>query len=191
MSPERTWSRLRTEDRLDMPASNDGRLAGKRALVTGAAQGIGLACARRFAAEAAAVALADVNAALGEQVAAEIRSHGGKAWFLRVDVADREACRDMVSQAAEAMGGLDVLVNNAISYGPAGASADQCWNATLATGLDAVWAASMAAAPLLERSGCGAILSISSVAGARFGFSTAGYSAAKAGVVGLTRWLAT
>ena len=167
-----------------------GRLADRKALITGAASGIGEACARRFAEEGARVVVADVDRERGEAVVREIESDGGWAAFIEADVTDREACRRMVREAADRMGGLDVLLNNAITYGPKGGSAEEGWNATLASGLDAVWAASMEAVPFLEASPGGAIVNMGSVAGARFGFSTAGYSAAKAGVAGLTRWLA-
>ena len=165
-------------------------MSGRKVLVTGAAGGIGAACACALAAEGAAVALADVRLAAARKVARVIGTDGGSALALKVDVTDRDACRRMVKMAADRMGGLDGLVNNAITYGPRGASQDAGWDATVESGLSAVWAASMAAAPLLAASGRGAIVSVGSVAGARFGFSTAGYSVAKAGVVGLTRWLA-
>lgn len=167
-----------------------GRMSGKRALITGAASGIGAACARLFAAEGAAVAIADLDDVRGPAVAEEIGESGGDAWFLKTDVTDREACRSMVRDAAKHMGGLDALVSNAITYGPRDGSAEQGWDATLRSGVDAVWVAAMEARPHLAESGRGAILTVGSVAGARFGFSTAGYSAAKAAVVGLTRWLA-
>ena len=125
------------------------RLAEKRALITGAASGIGAASARRFAAEGAAVVIADVQEESEAQVAAEIQAAGGKAHFLRADVTDREDCRRMVRSAAARLGGLDILFNNAISYG--GDAEDESWDATLASGLEAVWAASLAAAPHLAR----------------------------------------
>ena len=164
------------------------RLDGKRALITGAGRGIGAASARCFAAEGAAVVVVDIDEALGDGVAREIRAAGGEAHFLRADVKDREACRRMVGDAAARLGGLDVLFNNVTQLG--GDSEDASWDATLSSGLDAVWAASMEAVPHLAASGRGAILSTGSVAGARFAWSSPGYSAAKAGVVGLTRWLA-
>lgn len=165
------------------------RLEGRRALITGAASGIGAASARCFAAEGAAVVIADIDKRLGAKVVREIRTAGGEAHFLLADVTNRPRCRRMVKDAAKRLGGLDILFNNAISLGQ-GESDDGVWNATLASGLDAVWAASMAAVPYLAASGKGAILTTASVAGARFGWYTASYSAAKAGVVGLTRWLA-
>ncbi|MFH1266126.1 MAG: SDR family NAD(P)-dependent oxidoreductase, partial [Planctomycetota bacterium] len=72
------------------------RLEGKRALITGAASGIGAASARCFAAEGAAVVIADINKRLGTEVARQIRDTGGEAHFLRADVTDRQRCRRMV-----------------------------------------------------------------------------------------------
>lgn len=168
------------------------RLDKKRALITGAANGIGAASARCFAAEGAAVVIADINEALGAEVVREIQADGGNACFLSVDVTSRADCRRMVKDAAARLGGLDILFNNAITYGRGGADqeGDEGWNATISSGLDAVWAASMSATPYLAESGKGAILTTGSVAGSRFAWSSPGYSAAKAGVVGLTRWLA-
>jgi NAD(P)-dependent dehydrogenase (short-subunit alcohol dehydrogenase family) len=167
----------------------EGRLVGKHALITGAASGIGAASAQRFAAEQAAVVIADVNEERAASVAHDIRKAGGVAHFLEVDVTEIETCRLMVKDAAELMGGLDILFNNAITRGDQ-RSEDDSWNVTLDSGLNAVWGTSMAAVPYLSESGTGAILTTGSVAGARFAWSTAGYSAAKAGVIGLTRWLA-
>jgi len=113
----------------------------------------------------------------------------GVAHFLPVDVTDIDACRRMVNDAANLLGGLNFLFNNAIAYGDR-SSEEATWNSTLGSGLNAVWAASMAAVPYLAEEGNGAILTTGSVAGARFAWSTPAYSAAKAGVVGLTRWLA-
>ena len=165
------------------------RLDGKRILITGAASGIGAASARYFAAEGAAVVIADIDENLGAEVVRGIQAAGGEAHFMPTDVTDREGCRRMVRDAAACLSGLDILFNNAITYGR-GDSEDEEWNATLGSGLDAVWAASMTAVPYLSESGKGAILTTGSVAGARFAWSSPGYSTAKAGVVGLTRWLA-
>jgi NAD(P)-dependent dehydrogenase (short-subunit alcohol dehydrogenase family) len=89
------------------------RFVGKVAIVTGSAGGIGRATALRFAAEGAAVGIADINAAGAEEVADAVRAAGGQAIPLVVDVADEPAVEAMVARTVEAFGGLDVLHNNA------------------------------------------------------------------------------
>jgi len=168
------------------------RMAGVPVLITGGASGIGRATACRFAAEGANVLIADVQDAAAAQVVEEIRQSGGQAHFRHTDVSDRADVRQMVRDAGRALGGLAVLFNNAMADPRDDYSEDERWNVMLESGLTAYWAAAMEAAPLLERSGRGAIVSNASIAGARVGidFASEAYSAAKAGVVGLTRKLA-
>jgi len=168
------------------------RLAARPALITGGASGIGEATARRFAAEGAAVMIADIRDSAAEKVVAEIRAAGGIAHFRHTDVTDRADVRQMVRDASRVLGGLAVLVNNAMADPSADYSDDQRWDVMLESGLSAYWAAAIEAAPLLEGSGKGAIVSNASIAGAKIGidFASEAYSAAKAGVVGLTRKLA-
>jgi glucose 1-dehydrogenase len=89
------------------------RLSGKCAIVTGAANGIGLACARRLAADGAAVALADINAELGEAAAARLREEGRRAIFLQTDVVKRTAIEALVERTVSEFGQLDIMLNNA------------------------------------------------------------------------------
>lgn len=89
------------------------QLEGKSAIITGAAQGIGLACAERFAKEGARLVLADISEEAGEKAAAKIRDGGGEALFVACDVGDRKAVEAMVGAAVEAYGGLDIQVSNA------------------------------------------------------------------------------
>lgn len=89
------------------------RLNGKAAIVTGAANGIGLACARRLAADGAAVALADINVEAGEAAAKELRDKGAKAIFVATDVAQRKAIDALIERASSEFGRLDVMLNNA------------------------------------------------------------------------------
>lgn len=89
---------------------------GKVAIVTGAGQGIGEGYAKALAAEGASVVVAEINEAQGSRVEGEIAKTGGKAKFVRVDVASPESTRQMAATAIEAFGGIDYLVNNAAIY---------------------------------------------------------------------------
>jgi NAD(P)-dependent dehydrogenase (short-subunit alcohol dehydrogenase family) len=91
--------------------------AGKVAIVTGAAQGIGEAYARALAAHGAAVVIADVNAEAGEKVAADLAGAGAQAAFTAADVSDPQAAKAMADFTVERFGGIDYLVNNAAIYG--------------------------------------------------------------------------
>jgi NAD(P)-dependent dehydrogenase (short-subunit alcohol dehydrogenase family) len=91
------------------------RLTGKTAVITGAGSGIGRASALKFAAEGAAVAIADIDAAAADAVAEEVREAGGRSLALHVDVADEEALKAMIGRTLEAFGQLDILFNNAVN----------------------------------------------------------------------------
>lgn len=168
-------------------------VSGRVALVTGAASGMGRATARLLAAMGAKVAVTDFNGAGADIVAQDIVSNGGKAQAWALDVADRNRVETVVAESAQAFGGLDILVNNAgISdalsfddprYGDA-------WERLIAVILTGTQQMTRAALPYLKQSDGGRIVNIASTEalGATAGHS--GYSAAKAGVTGLTRSLA-
>ena len=88
-------------------------LQGKVALVTGAASGIGEQCARKLAAQGAAVVIADLNLANAQKVAGDIEASGGKALAVSMDVTSEEAVEAGIAQAVSKLGGIDVLVSNA------------------------------------------------------------------------------
>jgi NAD(P)-dependent dehydrogenase (short-subunit alcohol dehydrogenase family) len=146
----------------------------------------------RFAGAGAHVAIADIDDEAGEAVAKGIRHAGGAAAFLHVDVTDRAAVRRLVHDAADAVGPLGVLFNNAMTAPSDSYGDDERWDLMLESGLSAYWAAAMEAGQLMGSGGGGAIVNNASIAGARLGldFASEAYSAAKAGVVGLTRRLA-
>ena len=170
-----------------------GRLDGKVAVITGAASGIGAATAVRFCQEGAAVVVADLNERGAGEVVAQCRSAGGRACFQRTDVASEAEVKALMQRAVADYGRLDVAFNNAGLGGALGSieeiSADD-WDRTQAVLLRAVFLGIKHALPLMRRGGGGSIISTASVAGIRGGAGPHAYSAAKAGVINLTRTVA-
>ncbi len=168
-------------------------VAGSRVLVTGAASGMGRATARVFAAEGAVVAVTDLAQADAERVAADIRACGGQATAWALDVADGDAIRRVVSEVAETFGGLDIVINNAGVSGTSpidGDGYDTLWQRSIAILLTAHPRIIRAALPHLRRSKHPRIVNIASTEALGATALHSPYSAAKAGVVGLTRSLA-
>jgi 3-oxoacyl-[acyl-carrier protein] reductase len=168
-------------------------VAGLIVLVTGAASGMGRATARVFAAEGASVAVTDTAADGAKMVAADIAATGrsAKAWAL--DVASGDDVRTVVDEIATHFGGLDIVVNNAgISLRVAidGDGYDEAWAKGLAVMLTAHQRVIRAALPHLRKSKCPRIVNIASTEALGATALHSPYSAAKAGVVGLTRSLA-
>jgi len=161
-----------------------GRLAGKIALITGAASGIGLATAERFAEEGAELIIADRDEARLDAALDRLSGPDGLHVAIPFDVTDEAGWRRAIEQIEARFGRLDILVNNA-GFGRfrsiAETSLDE-WRATLAVNLDSVYLGTRQAMPLLERSGRGAIVNMSSIRGLVAGPNAGAYSAAKAGV---------
>lgn len=168
------------------PTATSTRLAGRVAIVTGAAKGIGEATARRLASEGAKVLCVDIDPGV-EAVSASI---GGDAHALVADVADRGAVAAFVDHARQRWNRIDILVNNAgIDGTPAvlaeGSEAD--FNRVVDVNLRATWAAMKHALPVMTAGGGGSIVNVASVA-ALIGFETLSiYAASKAAILGLTR----
>ena len=172
--------------------STKGRVAGKAAIVTGAASGIGRATAQVLAREGASVCIADVDAAGGRQVVDEIAAKGGQAIFVRTDVGARADVIEMFERTEEAFGRVDIVHNNAIWFrlGTATELDERDWDGTLNIGLKAIFLAAKYGIPIMRKTGGGTIINTGSVH-SLVSFATAtAYDAAKAGVLGLTRTLA-
>jgi NAD(P)-dependent dehydrogenase (short-subunit alcohol dehydrogenase family) len=172
------------------------RLAGERALVTGSTSGIGRAIATRFAAEGAAVVVHGRDAARGEAVLGTITGSGGQAVFVAADLDDPDAPGDLVAAAVDELGGLTVLVNNAVAAlvdsrdGPVTEIAVEAWEASLRVNLTAPMLLCRAAIPHMVEAGHGAIVNISSRQAERSSPGFSAYTASKSGLNGLTRAIA-
>ncbi len=172
---------------------NDYGLDGKVAIVTGAARGIGRAHATALARAGAAVVASDVSDC-SETVGA-IEATGGRAIAALADVADGAAVQAMATQAVEAFGRIDVLVNNAALYGalhggPFDRITEQEWDACMAVNVKGLWQCAKAVVPAMREQGGGSIVNISSLA-AIYGMANGlHYVTSKAAVIGITRGLA-
>ncbi len=168
----------------------DNALAGRVALVTGAASGIGAATARAFAREGAAVLLADTQVDLGEKVAAELLAKGARADFVKCDMRDEQDIEAAVSLADEEFGGLHIAFNNAGGEGvqaPTAECTNDNWNAVINVNLRGVWLCMKHEIPAMLAAGGGSIVNCSSIAGV-VGFpNISAYVASKHGVIGLTK----
>jgi len=163
-------------------------LQGRVALVTGASQGIGRACALRLAAGGAKIALAARNQEKLQQVAAEITAAGGEAAALPMDVSSDEQIKAAVRGAVDRFSKIDILVNNA------GITRDQLvmrmkradWDAVLNTNLTAAYLCTQAVIGSMLKQRWGRIINISSIFGQIGQVGQANYAASKAGLIGLT-----
>ena len=168
-------------------------LAGRVALVTGGARGIGLACAQGLSAAGAGVVIVDRLAQEAQDAARSIAAGGSRAVAIVADLAKIQEIARTVAAAADAYGRIDVLVNNAGIFTQTATEAvtEEQWDGLMAINLKAVFFMTQAVLPQMIRQQGGAIVSISYLA-ARVGGIAAGidYSTSKAGVIGLTRSLA-
>jgi NAD(P)-dependent dehydrogenase (short-subunit alcohol dehydrogenase family) len=166
-----------------------GRLAGKVALISGAARGQGAAEARLFAREGAAVVLGDVLVEQGEQVAKEIVEAGGKAVFAKLDVASEADWAHAVELAERTYGKLDVLVNNAAIAAVEGImdTSIELWNRVISINQTGTFLGMRAAIPAMRKVGGGSIVNISSVLATMGSGNSASYTASKGAVTALTR----
>jgi NAD(P)-dependent dehydrogenase (short-subunit alcohol dehydrogenase family) len=160
-----------------------GLLEGRKAIVTGGGSGIGRATARRMAEEGARVCVFDLDADAAQLVAKEIE---GDAFT--VDVSEADAVKASVEAAAETMGGLTTMFNNAGigMLGPLHEYSPELWKRIIDVNLGGVFNGIRAAAPIIKANGGGAIVNTASISGTRPAAGESAYSAAKAGVAALT-----
>jgi len=164
--------------------------AGRTALVTGAASGIGRASALAFARAGAHVAIADRDEAGAQQTRDSIAAAGGRASVHCLDLTDEAAVDRLADEIAQRFGALDFAHNNAGFEGESALTADYglaSWNRSLAVNLTSVWLCMRAEIRIMLRQGTGAIVNTASVGGLRAVPGNAAYAAAKHGVVGLTK----
>ncbi|HWE64958.1 MAG TPA: SDR family NAD(P)-dependent oxidoreductase [Chloroflexota bacterium] len=170
------------------------RLAGKKALVTGAAQGLGQHMALALAEEGCDIAAFDVRAEQLAAVCATIRGKGRRTVGLDVDVRDYGAVQDAVTRVYEEWGSLDILVNNAGKGQRQGFTevTPELWHYTLDVNLTSVFNLCQAVVPQMIEQKSGRIINISSIAALRGGrmLGKTAYAAAKGGVIGFTKSLA-
>jgi NAD(P)-dependent dehydrogenase (short-subunit alcohol dehydrogenase family) len=169
------------------------RLEHKVVLISGAAQGLGAAMTRLFAAEGALVFIGDLNAGAGNLTAAEIRKQGGRAIFARLDVTSEESWIDTLAAVTREAGRLDVLVNNAgINIRePIEVMEEKNLDAMLAVNVKGPFLGTKHAIPLLRQGGGGVILNISSVCGLiGHAFTTEAYTLTKGAITLLTKSIA-
>ncbi|NEV00775.1 SDR family NAD(P)-dependent oxidoreductase [Bradyrhizobium uaiense] len=167
-------------------------LAGKRALVTGAAHGNGRAIALGLAAHGADVAVADIDLAGAEQTAADIRLRGRAAWPFALDVTDAEACSALAQKMAREVGPIAILINNAgiiIREGITSPRAHDNWRRVLDVNLTGTFNVTHAFLPALRETH-GAIINLGSIASFLGVADTLGYAPSKGGVKLLTQALA-
>src|SRR6266571_5297343 len=175
-----------------MPGQDNFTLTGRRAVVTGAGRGIGRSIALALASAGANVAVTARNTGELEQLVAEIQAMGRQSLAVSCDVTDPEQVQHMATTLIEGLGGVDILVNNA---GNAGSHkflnhSDELWHRMLAVNLTSVYYVTKAFVPKLIDQRWGRIINIASIASRVGGRYIAAYTAAKHGVLGLTRALA-
>ena len=167
-------------------------LNGRHAVVTGAAQGIGLAIVERFLASGASVSLWDRDDALLKETVSGLNGEGA-VHHMMIDVTDAEGVADALKQTERAIGGIDIMINNAGIAGPIAPSWEypvDAWCEVIEVDLNGVFFCCRAVLPGMRERNYGRIVNVASIAGKEGNPNAAAYSAAKAGVIALTKSLA-
>ena len=166
-----------------------GLLEGRSAVITGAAQGIGFAIAEAFAAEGARIVVSDINADAAKEAAERLSASAARAIAERCDVTNEAEVEALVARCVDEFGRIDVMINNA------GITRDSSmakmtlddFRAVIDVHLQGAWLGTKAAGARMREQGGGAIVNLSSISGKVGNFGQTNYSAAKAGIVGMTK----
>jgi len=168
------------------------RLEDRKAMVTGAGQGIGRSIALKMAREGAEVVIVEWNPDTGKRTQKEIEDLGKRSLFFQIDVAEQKQVQHMVGEVLKAFGKIDILVNNAGFDRPGTLlkTRGEDWDAVLGVHLKGTLNCIQAVVPHMIEKGYGKIVNISSIWGKSGAISEISYSAAKAGIIGLTKSVA-
>jgi NAD(P)-dependent dehydrogenase (short-subunit alcohol dehydrogenase family) len=167
----------------------DREFEGRVAVVTGAAMGIGKACAEAFARGGGSVVVADIARDVGQETTDAINRAGGQAIFVTTDVTSMADMEEMARAATAAFGGIDILVNNAARAigGRVDETDEATWNLVMTTNLTSVWRGMRVCVPHMIARGGGSVVNMSSVQSLAGFKGWAAYAAAKGGVNALTQ----
>jgi NAD(P)-dependent dehydrogenase (short-subunit alcohol dehydrogenase family) len=167
-------------------------LKGRTALITGAGQGLGLAVAREYAEEGAAVALVEINPETMAQAEAELKGNGHQVLGYPIDVTDYDAYAKAIADVVDKWGHLDILVNNAAIaiYGTILEDKLEDWRKQITVNLEAYYMGSKLAAPYMVEQNFGRIINVTSIQGFASSGTCGAYNAAKGGIIALTKSMA-
>jgi 3-oxoacyl-[acyl-carrier protein] reductase len=165
------------------------RLENKVAIITGSGRGIGRETALLFAQEGARIVVSDIDSALGEQTATQIRRAGGTALFVRADVSKKADAQVLADTTVNEFGRIDILVNNAgiLRDATLPKMTEEQFDQVIAVNLKGVFNCTQTVAPTMIQQGMGKIVNVSSVVALYGNFGQTNYVAAKSGVIGMTR----
>lgn len=167
-------------------------LEGKRAIITGAGNGIGRSIAKRLAEEGCSIGIFEIDAAAADETTRKIRSQGSPCYSTLGDVSDPSSVKEGMPKLIDALGGVDILVNNAgiCRIGKILDMTDQDWSQTFGINVDGVYHVSRAVVPHMVRQKSGAVINISSWMGKSGVHSYGAYCASKFAIIALTQALA-
>lgn len=170
-----------------------GKLAGKTAIITGGAAGIGAAAVRLFASEGANIAIADIDAVRGQQMAEELSAEGTNAIFVRTDISHKDDIVNLLEQTEAAFGGINIILSNAGYQGPLATAVDytlEAWERVVNIDLHGAYYLCKYGLPYLRKQGGGSVVITASLSAYDAGGWVPAYATAKAALCGMTQSMA-